>query len=275
MRAFGSLLLLFLPQYILADPSISTDRNPAILQEKLCLGYQSATQSWGQIGDNSIFRDTEQYCPPNTAFISLRRIGGPAREGRHIPVIGNCCPVPEDLLTATHTIEAESCPDGSVATGSLSRYIDLPKECTEGKIISTELWRLCSEYYFTAIHSMRCTKINSKRYELGPERPARFWGIREHLSHNLQYHVQRASIPAAIRHSVGRATRESWYSNGCIGFPYGSLLTRKSGKRCEFHFRQVLYAGAAGDPPKGTPAEMFPNCKAVSDRFNPEARCIK
>ena len=68
---------------------------------------------------------------------------------------------------------------------------------------------------------------------------------------------------------MGRMTKDKWNKEGCVGYPYGSLLTDKTAKVCGgFKFRQLQFKGLAGDPDEGTPVQMFPECKDVSDLKN-------
>lgn len=97
----------------------------------------------------------------------------------------------------------------------------------------------------------KCKKINTKRYKLGPAaKPCYFgsgWsgasGASKCLAHPANFSVLQ---------------QNSFGSDGCSGYPYGALFTQQLGKDCsDMLVRQVLYAGAAGDPPAGTPVVMF------------------
>ena len=75
-------------------------------------------------------------------------------------------------------------------------------------------------------------------------------------------------IPPAIRYSLGREDSYKNDNDGCIGYPYGSLLVAKSKKSCDgFLFRRLFYLD-------GSPVPMFPKCIDVKDRDSPNPQPI-
>ena len=47
-------------------------------------------------------------------------------------------------------------------------------------------------------------------------------------------------------------------SDGCSGYPYGSLLVKKLGKKCkDMAARQLGFTGKVAGDPAGAPVEVF------------------
>ena len=212
----------------------------------VCVNYSPNTAEWK-------WRSTESACPSGHGIYSVNEVSSAQQAtADSTPVIGACCRLPaEDILTDEHSWASEECPDGSVVTGGAVKW-----------------WCLKCE------KRVRCTKINAARYQLGEKVPGAYWGRglsrRSHLKR-----VERLDIPVAIRYAVGRQGLLSWTTDGCVGLPWGSLAVRKGPPRCSgFLFRQLQYRGLPGDPPRGTPVEMFPKCQEISDIFDPEASCV-
>ena len=89
--------------------------------------------------------------------------------------------------------------------------------------------------------------------------------------------IRWENIPAGIRYAHGRRPDKKWDVDGCVGYPWGSLLTGKTTKYCGgFSFSQLQFRGQTGDPVEGTPVRMFPDCEDVVNLDDPaNARCSK
>lgn len=208
--------------------------NPSV-----CIGYNVSTDRWGE---------EYQTCADGYAAYGVADAGGKNREGAKIPAVQVCCPLPaKDILTKEEVYVRESCPEDYVATGSRLDF-------TQGD---------------NGVQYMRCTKINNQRYQLAAPQPSLYFG-NGFAGWQGSQRIDREDIPAGIRYAMGRMTKDKWNKEGCVGYPYGSLLTDKTAKVCGgFKFRQLQFKGLAGDPDEGTPVQMFPECKDVSDLKNP------
>ena len=163
----------------------------------------------------------------------------------------SCCPVPvADLLLDDHLFEASHCAEGRVATG------------VEYGVDESEQFRI------------RCTKINSKRYQLGASTKGASWGMRStYWKHAVR--VMKRDIPAGYRHSLGRVSFEFWETSGCVSYPFGGVLVAKERKRChDLYFREVQYTGLPGDPPSGTRVALYKDCSEVDDVYSTEPGCL-
>lgn len=211
-----------------------------------CIGYDTVKGKWGEE-----FR----YCPAGYAFYGVDDPGGPEGPANFIGTTGSCCPLPAaDILTEEHVESEVSCPENYIATGTRNW------ECSDKKS--------CSRY-------MRCTKINTARYQLGEMTPGIYWGDGAAGWQGSQ-RTNWEAIPAGIRYSMGRKHNKEWDSDGCVGYPWGSLLAKKTSKYCSgMYFRQLQFAGIDGDPERGTPVKMFPDCDELENVNDPAAvTCI-
>ena len=97
----------------------------------------------------------------------------------------------------------------------------------------------------------RCQKINTKRYKLGAAKKPCYFGS--------GWSGSQGTTKCAGHPYTFSALQQNYFgSDGCSGFPYGSLFTQQLGKDCsDMLTRQVLYVGAAGDPTAGTPVVMY------------------
>ncbi len=123
---------------------------------------------------------------------------------------------------------------------------------------------------------MRCTKINTARYQLGEARPGAYWGSGA-AGWKGATRITWDNIPAAIRYANGREEQHRWDVDGCIGYPWGSLLAEKHSKYCSgMMFKQLQFKGLDGDPAAGTVVKMFPDCDDVANIDDPQkATCVK
>ncbi len=211
----------------------------------MCIGFNPEKNKFG-----------EEYlsCPKGYAYYSVGDPAGKALPGETIITAGGCCPLPADDILTEEKVDAEvSCPENYIATG-MKGWERKPEE----------------------VKFIQCTKINDKRYKLGEMTPAKYWG-NGFAGWQGSDRIDREIIPAGIRYSVGRENQNHWGDDGCVGYPWGSLFAKKTSKYCGgMFFRQLQFAGVAGDPPAGTPVKMFPDCDDVNEVGDPNgAKCVK
>ncbi len=243
---------------LLCISTLLADYRPVIAETQIgpsspCIGYNPESKLWGWDPTGPI---TKWYCPRNYAYFSLDRTSASLQNGRNVKAVGDCCKLPaEDVLTESHISAFETCPTDFVATGGTF----------------TDFYRNNSP------SALRCTKINTERYQLGPAAPGVLWGVASQASFPFiePRIIMRRAIPLAIRYGIGRKSRTYWSAAGCIGQPAGSLLTEKLGRGCaNYIFRELQYRGAGSDPPAGTPVPIIPQCSEITDIFDPDAQCV-
>lgn len=214
-------------------------------EAKLCLGYNFKKDTWGS---------ENIACPPHHAAYGSddpAGVRGPAEKIRAGLV---CCPLPSnDILSRRHVYVRQECPENFVGTGG--KRLGKPGEF---------------------VYLLRCTRINRKRYQLASTAPGRYWGDGA-AGWEGSKRVRWDNIPPAIRYAHGRSSSDHWDVDGCVGYPWGSLLSGKTSKFCGgFSFRQLQFGGLPGDPPRGTPVRMFPECEHLANLETPtETKCIK
>lgn len=231
--------------YELTTPAPLPEQNPAPevrrgLKPQICVGVNS---------DEPTFGYTKEQCPKHHAIYANSDVPGAHKTGpgRYVQLTGLCCPLPsDDILTDEHLyFEQETCPDQYVATGAGG---DCEDKCT-----------------------MRCTKINTKRYKLGPEKVAyyvKFADAGRLFGQGRTKRVFWENLPQALRYGINRTKHDLWASDGCLGVSLGSLLTRKNQKRCDgFFYRELQYLD-------GVPVKMFPDCEAISDLYSAKPQCL-
>lgn len=245
--ALGLLVMLFagIPSHLIREelPPVVTAQIPGS-SPAVCIGYNPDKDKWGYEANS---------CPANHAYYAVDDPAGIKGPGSKIAARGLCCQLPsKDILTKQHVFVDVSCPENHVATGAKN---------PNGKPESTKY--------------LRCTKINTKRYQLSEMTPSFYWGDGA-AGWQGSTVINRNTIPAGIRNAIGRTAVDHWDVDGCVGYPWGSLLAKKTSKFCGgLYFRQLQFKGRAGDPRKGTPVKMFADCDSVSDAENPLApECI-
>ena len=222
---------------------------------KICLGYTKYAAGNGEV-EHWGYAD-ERGCFANQAIYSGQRglLRPKTLPPLSYPFQSDCCPLPaDDILTEEKKVVNFECPPDFVATATI------PFDPAQAK----------------RNRPVVCTKINTARYQLAPPSPGVYWGFGSAYWRNAA-RFERRDIPAAIRYGVGRNSRFEYDIQGCIGYPFGSVLIAKatSSPRCaELRFSQIQYRGLPGDPPQGTPVKMFPDCSDVTDVFDPQAGCI-
>lgn len=210
----------------------------------VCTGYNLGSQTrWGEILDS---------CPRGYAVVGTQDMAGSWPTVAALPISSTCCRLPKaDMLTEEVVLASTECPDGTFAIGAEQNYFcnDCPK-------------------------LLRCARLNSDRYTLGPPQPGGYWGIGRNIRW-MTRRLDRRDMPAALRYGLGRMSERTWDPDGCVGQPFGSVLTRKAQLCDHEEYRQILYKGLPGDPPAGTPVNYFPSCESLSDVFDPLAGCVR
>lgn len=238
------------------------DRGNAPLPPRVCISFDPVTREWGRVG--SFVTTWGGRCAPGFAFMAVIVPPGPQRDGSLIPVVGDCCPLPEGVLTGEEMEVDEECPEGWVGAGGRTEPHDE------------------SVSWYAVRHYMLCRKIDSRRFILGPPTGGRMVGTALELAPELLAKsrgvntsvIHRSSIPPALRFGIARLSRWAWTDAACMGLPFGSLLTAKVGATCDQQlFRELQYAGIAGDPPRGTPVAVIPSCTSLADPLDPATDC--
>ena len=208
---------------------------------RTCVGFNHKKNAWGY-----------EYglCPSGHAYYGVDDPAGAEGPAEAISVATNCCSLPaEDMLTESHVFATEECPINYIATGAQTNKKSESKEIR-----------------------LRCTKINTERYQLGEMTPGIYWGDGA-AGWKGSKRIAWDNIPAGIRYAQGRVSKDKWDIDGCIGFPWGSVLTKKSSKHCSgFSFRQFQFRGIEGDPLAGTPVKMFAICNDIGDVDDPNGK---
>lgn len=210
---------------------------------RICVGYNPDWwyAPWGRIGP-------EYLCPKGFALFSVDDPPGRG-ESRQL---GPCCPLPaSDIVTDEIVYVDADCPEEYILRGLVSA------ESGERR------------------YQAACGRINTLRYKLGPPQPGVYWGRTSRALDDVIHIPTRERMPLAIRYSVGRTSVEHWDTDGCIGPSWDSLLSgRGFGSCADYSYRRLQYAGLPGDPPAGTPVQVFPDCLLIDDPFSPDAQCV-
>ena len=224
--------------------SFSAYRSPLRNGPFVCNGFQpGVAKQWGG----------GEECLPGYGVFAAGDASAKYRIEMQYPDF-SCCRLPmSDILTGENVIADLACPDDHIIT----RRIPSDPPRLEGRGMSLE-----------------CSKINTNRYQLGPAVEGRYWGIG--FSYGVQNFIfNKYTIPPALRSAVGRDSLRKWDHDGCIGYPWGSLLVELGGGACHGqNYRQLQYRGSRGDPPRGTPVQMIPECGTLSSPFDPHPNCI-
>ncbi len=236
-------------QSCLADEIVSLD-------PKICLG--------ALVDGGSLKRSLppDGNCPPHHAIYGAWHHAKRWTPPKQIPIQAVCCELPaKDILLDEHRIEESRCPEDYVATGSSSWWGE--------KVLDKDLNAA------RRTHLLRCTKINTARYQLGESIPGILWGSSSNEWHDPR-RINWAEIPAALRYAMGRVSRYWWQSSGCIGYPFGSLLAEKKSKYCSgLLFRTLYLKETKQKSGEAQAVTMYPDCSAVQDYFSAYPRCIK
>lgn len=235
---------------------VATDisESAEVIGRAVVLGAESGPGPFACIGFNpeqaNRWGDVFERCPRGYAYYSFRDQAREDTAPERIAPGGACCRLPaEDILTEETVEVLDRCPDGSVATG--------------GNI------KGATENY------LACTKINSKRYQLGPIAGGRYFGVGFSM-HKERSRADFGQIPVAMRSALGRTDYNGWVGEGCVGQVAGHLVVGKEPHSCaDIQFRELQYRGVDGDPPTGTPVKMFPACSKIENEFDPLSGCYR
>ena len=211
----------------------------------LCLGYAPGTQDpkWAR----------PELCPPQFAAYGTSDPDTPLVSLEKLRIVLQCCKLPfSDVLIGSPIRAAVECPENHIAVGAPAAY-DLSA--------GTD-------------HPLLCAPINTERFQLGEVEAGVYWGLGSKLTATYD-RIPFAAIPVALREGLSRWSYATARDvDGCIGSPPGSLLVAKGQSRCRgLRFRQLQFRGIVGDPPQGTPVQMFPRCEFIQNRYDPTTSC--
>lgn len=222
------------------------------------------------------FNQSDATCPASTAVMAARNGSGPTRPLSQFSLSGSCCPVPEGMLTDEHQVVPERCPAGFVVTG-VHQHLEDPAllETASGQLASLSDTEKLRYFPFARRYSLRCTRVNSQRFQVTEPQAGIFIGWYRHLRSTFEQRSSRSQIPLELRYGLGRVSQFAWLPSFCVGKPWGSMLVGMGRKRCsEFSFVSVQYKGAEGDPPSGTPAIRTAKCLYLQDRYSATPVCM-
>ena len=244
---------------------------------KICNSYNKSLNYWGPIGQRQ--GSERMTCPKNHAMMAVspqlkRKYASGAQ---YVGISATCCPLPaDDILVDEHEFSYTSCPDNFVVTGVFPEK-PLPNcDAARKDPQNRRLASLCSRSSYSIKKKLRCTKINSKRYKLGPKSGGLKKAMAGHIGEMLaDEFTSWKQIPVALRYGLGRLSRDLWANSTCVGYPWGSVFVGKNEKYCsENFFRQLQFQGLAQDPATGTPVRMYPDCLKLNDPVAKFPQCI-
>lgn len=213
------------------------------IRPSICTGADPSER----IGEPTEKGTRVSMCKPGAAIYA---VDDPPSDFGAFTLGGNCCTLPAADVIRPFPIVARyaKCPENTILVGSKRTWTD--------PLSRTKVY---------------CAQINEIRYQLGEPTPGVGWGMggdwRDAMYRNDE-------LPAAIRWAVGRSSLTNWDVDGCIGQPIGSLVVEVPTTTCRSaRFRQLQFAGLPGDPPKGVPVKMFPDCKTVPDIWSIDRTC--
>lgn len=224
----------------------------------VCTGFIHHLNRYGTIGAPD--RTPVDECDEGSAFLAhLEVYRHDAGRMRQTPYFGSCCPLPPEALTGEAFDGGNECPDGSVAVGAGMK----PWPAT-GSVSQRE-------YY------LRCRRVNTARYRLGELSPG--WQIGPYadpveewwdpLVSGAMHASSLGRIPAQLRAGIFRRSEDRWSYTGCIGHPWGSVMTGRLGQGCgDFRFRELLPL-AVGVQGVVQPAA----CSSITS-LGSDARCV-
>lgn len=233
----------------------------------VCVGYNPVAKDWGLVGSVP-YTGEGSDCPEGFAFINAHFVAGQIRDAEFIPVRGICCELPKGALTTEHVYSVTECPADTVVTGARPDPA-YNFSCPEG-------WDKCEKRWLSIPQQLRCTRVSPRlrvsaptpSWVLGYAAEVRTWRA------DRARHVALPMLPPAIRYAIARKNQYGRHDTMCLGFPFGSSLVGKTEKGCGFLWGQIQYRGLPGDPAAGTPLKTYPDCLALSDPFDPNAKCI-
>ena len=189
----------------------------------VCVGYNKELRYWGLMGVSPA--RPEDHCAANEAVVFHTPVVGANVGAGMAPIEGTCCPIIDGALSLHHSYSVEECPPDSVVTGA--RFVR-----SSGDSIGH--------------YELRCTQINTDRFVLSDfTEVLRFeYGIPggiQPFGHESLRWTSRGRLPKHLRYGIGRLSRTSWLQSGCLGYPWGAVMTRQGYHGCErFGFRKLL-----------------------------------
>ncbi len=218
----------------IVNPLQSDDTGPFI-----CASYTFGSDNLYRNGRNS-------FCPEHYAFMEIDDAGPVA--------LGTCCKLPKsDILTKSFEWMPSACPDDSILT-AIQLYPIL-------EVIDNKKQR---PYY-------RCSKINTAKYMLGPPTEGILYGEGGSLS-IVSEDLDRSRIPLAARKGFGMIAAGASDPDGCVGKPWGALLTGIKGRDCHQRTFRTLLRKSDNGPP--VPVPVLPKCAKLLDIYDPSRGCI-
>ncbi len=252
------------PRLALASLVVSLAAVDSVAGEEpyVCTGYNPEAGNWELVGAE-ILGSPELNCPRGYAFFSVDLPVGTPRPGSKVGIKGRCCRLPDGVLTDRHEYALERCPADTVATGTRAAKQVSPCPNEFGRCVAE--WEATDQY-------LRCTKLDTSRYKLGPPSSGYAIGFNHPLGmegRTAEPFTSRGHIPLALRYGIVRIGKYSLDQGGFVGFPWGSVLTGKLSKR-EIEFSAILIKGGSQD---GAPLKTYPDCAFLSDPLDPYAVC--
>ncbi len=232
----------------------------------ICTTFRPDTHGWGVLQPSEA--SPEALCPPGFAVVAVDQDRNRWRPAASVDVLGTCCQLPPEALTAHSSWALERCPEGAVVTGVRLKVDKSAEPLFQEK-------------------EMQCTSVDRGRFQLGGTVPgivvrdtARFpfsllRSMFPRLAPQSSQQIPFSAVPPALRYALGRKTYEWWSEKSCVALPWGALLTAKTGVECgELEFRVLEYRGEAGDPTAGTPVPLIAECNAIDSEFRADPRCL-
>lgn len=253
MRYAGHTIALIVAFWLhCASQNIAEAQDKAKHTPQVCTGYYPG-RGWGLV-EGFDFSQEWLLCPDDYAVFATSQPHGSPKNPAEVRLLIACCPLPAgDILLDVHEESLGDCAPNMVVTGMSN---------PNGK----------------SSYALRCSAINTDRYELGAAQPGRMYGFGPNASLSIKESaiIRFDQLPAALRFGLGRTSTAQWEVSGCVGDPAGSLFVSKWGKRCkELMFKELRYRGNSGDSESGEPVKMYPNCREVPERFNEQAHCVE
>lgn len=219
-----------------------------------CSGYHSESGSWGYL---SVSKTRPlSVCAPGEALLS-HVVTSPVHDAAEVAVTGACCPLPAESLAEVHHWAVQRCPSGSVITGARLTSADVADVETSPQTFE-----------------IRCTLINSGRFELAPARRGvriepfiEFGEVLKRLFDHDPIEIRHwKDLPANIRYGVSRDTRTLFRMSSHVGFPWNSVLVGIGDPGSDFLFSELRE--------RGSTVHIPPQCDALADIFSPSPRCV-
>ena len=153
----------------------------------------------------------------------------------------NCCPLPRALVVSDSLQEVTGeCPAGSLVVGVSMTLTKDPASPFPLRVA--------------------CAALQENVAVRGESRAGHYFGPR------AEREAGTSPAPAAIALGLGRTGLRSWDVDGCTG-PVNTVLTGVLGRRCE----EMRFANL--ETPSHAAISLFPDCKAIENRFDVRSGC--